>query len=227
MQREASFFASSIGKKIVMAVTGIILVGFVVGHMAGNLQIYMHPHDGVHPLDAYGAFLKTMLHGGGIWLARAVLLGAAGAHIWAAAGLTRMNMAARPVGYREVQHQQSTLASRMMRVSGFIVLAFLIFHLLNLTTGQWHPGGEFEHGKVFQNVVTLFSVPWVSGFYIVAMLALFGHLRHGVWSMLQTLGLSHPRYNGLREKLALGVSILVVGANISFPLAVLFGHVKL
>jgi succinate dehydrogenase / fumarate reductase cytochrome b subunit len=226
MQKEAGFFASSIGKKIVMAVTGIMLVGFVVAHMAGNLQLYMSPHEGVHPLDAYGAFLRTVLHGGGIWIARAGLVAAAALHIWAAVGLTRMNNAARPVGYREVQHKESTWASRWMRISGVIILAFLVFHLLNLTTGQWHPGGGFEHGKVFQNVVSLFSVSWVSGFYILAMVALFGHLRHGIWSMLQTLGLSHPRYNDLRQKLALGLSLVVVGANISFPLAVLFGFVK-
>ncbi len=226
MQREASFFASSIGKKIVMAVSGIMLVGFVVAHMAGNLQLYMRPHDGVHPLDAYGAFLRTVLHGGGIWIARGGLIAAAAAHIWAAVGLTRMNQAARPVGYRETQHRESTFASRMMRVSGVIILAFLVFHLLNLTTGQWHPGGDFEHGAVFRNVVSLFSVWWVSAFYILAMVSLFGHLRHGVWSMLQTLGLSHPRYNAMRQALALGLSVLVVGANISFPLAVIFGFVK-
>ena len=225
--KDAGFFGSSIGKKIVMAATGIILVGFVIGHMAGNLQLYLPAHDGVHPVDEYGRFLRTMLHGGGIWIARATLIAAAALHIWAAVGLTRMNQAARPVGYQKQQAQASTLASRTMRISGVVVLAFLIFHLLNLTTGQWHPGLAFEHGAVFQNVVTLFQVPWVSGFYILAMLCLFGHLRHGIWSMLQTLGLSHPRFNGLRDGFALALALLVVGANISFPVAVLAGFVKL
>lgn len=224
MPKEASFLASSIGKKIVMAVTGIILVGFVVGHMAGNLQLYLPAHGGEHPLDAYGRFLRTMLHGAGIWIARAVLLAAALLHVWAAVTLTKMNMAARPVPYQQTSPQASTLFSRTMRISGFVVLAFLVFHLLHLTLGKV---GPFEHGKVFQNVVQGFQNPAISGFYILAMACLFGHLRHGVWSMLQTLGLSHPRYNGLRDRLALGVALLVVLANISFPLAVLAGFVKL
>ncbi|MBK8726574.1 MAG: succinate dehydrogenase cytochrome b subunit [Holophagaceae bacterium] len=224
MPKEASFLASSIGKKIVMAVTGIMLVGFVVGHMAGNLQLYLPAHGGEHPLDAYGHFLRTMLHGAGIWIARGGLLVAALLHIWAAVTLTKMNMEARPVAYKEVKSQASTLASRSMRVSGFIVLSFLVFHLLHLTLGKI---GPFEEGKVFQNVVQGFQSPVISGFYILAMVCLFGHLRHGVWSMLQTLGLSHPSYNTLRDRLAFGVALLVVGANISFPLAVLAGFVKL
>lgn len=224
MPKEASFLASSIGKKIVMAVTGIMLVGFVVGHMAGNMQLYLPAHGGEHPLDAYGHFLRTMLHGAGIWIARGGLLVAALLHIWAAVTLTKLNMEARPVAYKEVKSQASTLASRSMRVSGFIVLSFLIFHLLHLTLGKI---GPFEEGKVFQNVVQGFQSPVISGFYILAMVCLFGHLRHGVWSMLQTLGLSHPSYNTLRDRLAFGVALLVVGANISFPLAVLAGFVKL
>lgn len=224
MPKEASFLASSIGKKIVMAVTGIMLVGFVVGHMAGNMQLYLPAHGGEHPLDAYGHFLRTMLHGAGIWIARGGLLAAALLHIWAAVTLTKMNMEARPVAYKEVKSQASTLASRSMRVSGFIVLSFLVFHLLHLTLGKI---GPFEEGKVFQNVVQGFQSPVISGFYILAMVCLFGHLRHGVWSMLQTLGLSHPSYNTLRDRLAFGVALLVVGANISFPLAVLAGFVKL
>jgi succinate dehydrogenase / fumarate reductase cytochrome b subunit len=223
MPKEASFLGSSIGKKIVMAVTGIILVGFAVGHMAGNLQLYLPAHGGEHPLDAYGRFLREMLHGAGIWVARGTLLAAALLHVWAAFTLTKINQAARPVGYLETKPQASTLASRTMRVSGVVVMGFIVFHLLHLTLGRI---GPFEHAKVFQNVVQGFEVPWISGFYIVAMLCLFGHLRHGVWSLLQTLGLSHPSYNGLRDRIALGVAGLVVAVNISFPLAVLFKFVK-
>ncbi len=225
MTKEFSFFASSIGKKIVMAVTGILLVGFVVGHMAGNLQLYMHPHEvgGEHPLDAYGRFLKTALHGGGIWIARGGLLLAAILHVWAALGLTRMNQEARPVGYRAEQHQASTLASRWMRISGFILLAFIVFHLMHFTFGRFTP---FEEGKVFHNVVEAFRVPWVSGFYILAMLALGSHLSHGIWSLMQSLGWNHPRYNDLRLKTARALTAAVVLGNISFPLAVLAGFVK-
>lgn len=220
MQREAGFFGSSIGKKVVMAVTGVMLVGFVFAHMAGNMQLYI----GAHALDGYGEMLHTMLHGAGIWIARAALLGAVVLHIWAAVGLTRMNNAARGVGYREVQHQKSTFASRWMRVSGVVLLVFIVFHLLHFTTGTVHP--DFVEGAVYHNVVAGFSVPWVSGFYIVAMLCLAAHLYHGVWSMLQTLGLSHPRYLKARKALAAGVTVLVVGANISFPIAVLTGFVR-
>lgn len=224
MQTGAGFFGSSVGKKIVMAVTGIMLVGFVVVHMIGNLQLYLPAHGPEHPLDAYGRFLRTFLHGGGIWIARAVLLTAVGLHIWAAVGLTLMNWAARPIGYRDQQYTTSTFASRWMRVSGVVVLAFIVFHLLHLTIGVVLPG--FEHGKVFHNVVTGFQVPWVSAFYIIAMLFLATHLHHGVWSMLQTLGLSHPRYNRLRTGLATLLTIVVIGGNISFPIAVLTGFVR-
>lgn len=223
MQQGSGFFASSIGKKVVMAITGIILVGFVVGHMAGNLQLYMHPHGTEHPLDAYGRFLKEMLHGGGIWIARGSLLLAALLHVWAAVGLTRMNQAARPVAYAVTAPQASTLGSRLMRVSGVVVLAFIVFHLMHFTFGKFT---AFEEGKVFQNVVEGFKVPWVSGFYIIAMLALASHLSHGIWSLMQTLGFNHPKYNDLRKKTAWAITFVVVGANISFPLAVLFGFVK-
>ncbi len=224
MQTGAGFFGSSIGKKIVMAVTGIMLVGFVVAHMVGNLQLYLPAHDGEPALDAYGHFLRTFLHGGGIWIARASLLAAVGLHIWAAAGLTRMNLAARPIGYREQQYQASTFGSRFMRWSGGILFIFIIYHLLHLTLGTVHP--VFEHGKVFHNVVAGFQVPWVSAFYIIAMLCLASHLHHGIWSMLQTLGLSHPRYNGLRQGLATVVTAVVVLGNVSFPIAVLTGFVR-
>lgn len=224
MKREASFLNSSIGMKVIMAITGIMLVGFVVGHMAGNLQIYLPAHDGVRPLDDYAVFLRTMLHGGGIWIARGGLIVATALHIWAAVRLTKMNRDARPVAYHAPAYKASTLASRTMRVSGAIIAIFVVFHILHFTVGKFTP---FEEGKVYQNVVTGFQVPWVSGFYILAMLCLASHLRHGIWSLMQTLGFNHPRYNDLRLKLATAITALVVLVNISFPLAVLFGYVKL
>lgn len=222
MKPDATFLGSSIGKKIVMAITGLVLVLFVIAHMVGNLQIFM----GAEALNAYSEFLHHMLHGGGLWIARAVLLACVALHIWAAAGLTRMNAAARPVAYKKVTHQASTAASRYMRVSGFILLFFIVFHLLNLTTGQWHPGGAFVKGEVYRNLVSTFQVGWVSTLYIVAMIALAGHLSHGIWSLMQTLGWNHPRYNALRKQLAWAVTIVVVVANISFPVAVLAGFIR-
>lgn len=222
MKPDATFLGSSIGKKIVMAVTGLVLVLFVLGHMAGNLQIYL----GAEALDGYSVFLHHLLHGGGLWIARAVLLAAAALHIWAAVSLTRQNATARPVAYRQVHHERSTWASRYMRVTGFVVLFFLVFHLLNLTTGQWHPGGAFVKGAVYANLVSTFQVKWVSALYIVAMIALAGHLSHGIWSLMQTLGWNHPRYNALRKQIAWALTLAVVAANISFPVAVLAGFVR-
>lgn len=220
----ARFLQSTIGKKAVMAVTGLVLVGFVLGHMLGNLQLFLPMEGGEHPLDAYGRTLHTMLHGGGLWIARLVLLGSIAAHIWAALTLTQLNQKARPVGYRALEPQASTMASRTMRVSGIVVLVFIVFHLLHFTVGAVHP--SFKEGKVFANVVSGFQVPWVSLFYVVAMFALAPHLRHGVWSIAQSLGLSHPRYDKLRNPVATGITLLIVGANISFPVAVLAGLVR-
>jgi succinate dehydrogenase / fumarate reductase cytochrome b subunit len=216
----ASFFASTIGKKVVMAVTGIVLVGFVVGHMAGNLQLYLGPEA----LNAYGHTLRELLHGTGLWIVRAVLLASVALHIWAATSLTRKSRAARPVGYRKQSWTESTYASRTMRWSGPILLLFILYHLAHLTTGQAHP--QFVEGDVFGNVVVGFRSAPAVFFYVAAMLALGLHLYHGIWSMLQTLGLSHPRYNPWRHALSTLVTLVVVGGNLTFPLAVYFGFVS-
>jgi succinate dehydrogenase / fumarate reductase cytochrome b subunit len=220
MTRDVSFLGSTIGKKVVMALSGIVLFGFVIGHMAGNLQLYL----GAHALNEYSVFLREMLHGTGLWIARAVLITAVGLHIWAATSLTLEDLAARPEGYRTVRHRESTYASRTMVWSGPILLLFIVYHLLHLTFGTVH--GSFIEGDVYHNVVAGFSVWPVSAFYIVAMLALGLHLRHGVWSMLQTLGLSHPRWNGLRAAFANLFALVAVVGNISMPVAVLAGLVK-
>ena len=215
------FWRSSLGLKIVMAVTGLILLGFVVVHMIGNLQVYM----GAEALNAYGVFLRQVGHGGALWAARAVLLVSVVLHIWSAWRLTLMNHAARPVGYREVERRQSTYASRTMRWSGVIVLLFIVYHLMHFTFGLRAVHPDFVPGDVFHNFVVGFQNPLVSAFYILAMLALGLHLYHGAWSFLQTLGLSHPRYNHLRHALATFVTVVVVAGNISFPVAVLTGFV--
>ncbi|MFN7959607.1 MAG: succinate dehydrogenase cytochrome b subunit [Holophagaceae bacterium] len=215
--RGQGFLASSVGRKVVMAATGIVLFGFVTVHMIGNTQAYM----GAESFNAYAKFLHSMLHGGGIWIFRAVLLAAAGLHIWAAVSLTLDNQAARPVGYRAQQSVASTWASRTMRWSGFILAAFIVYHLLHLTTGQAHP--SFDHSNPYANFVNGFKVPAASAFYIVAQLCLGLHMWHGVWSVTQSLGLAHPRYDGLRRGFATGLTLLVVGVNITYPIAVLTG----
>jgi succinate dehydrogenase / fumarate reductase cytochrome b subunit len=214
------FFGSSIGRKVVMAVTGAILFGFVLGHLIGNLQVYLGPEA----MNAYGAMLRQVFHGAGLWIARAVLLASAVLHIWAATSLTLQSRAARPVGYREQKWRESTYASRTMRWSGVIILVFVIYHLLHFTIGSVHP--SFIEGDVYHNFVAGFrSVP-VSLFYVFAMILLGLHLRHGVWSMFQTLGVSHPRYIRMAHVAAWVFAVLVVVGNISFPLAVLAGIVK-
>jgi len=220
MGSSGGFARSSIGRKVIMASTGVILVAFVIGHMIGNLQVYLGPEA----MNHYAVFLRQFLHGSGLWIARLVLLVAVILHIWSAASLTLTSRKARSIGYREQEWKESTYASRTMRWGGVIILLFVIYHLLHFTTGTAHP--DYIHGDVYHNFVTGFrSVP-VSLVYIFAMLALGLHLKHGVWSMFQTLGVSHPRYIGAAQVLAWVVAIVVTAGNISFPLAVLAGVVK-
>ena len=220
MSQAPDFFGSSIGRKVVMAVTGLILFGFVLGHMIGNLQVYLGPEA----LNHYGVLLRSLLHGAGLWVVRLVLLAAVSLHIWSATSLTLESRRARPMGYREQKWKESTYASRTMRWGGVILLLFVIYHLLHFTTGTAHP--SFIEGDIYHNFVTGFQSVPVSLVYIFAMLALGLHLRHGIWSMCQTLGVSHPRYIRIAHAGAWIFAALIVVGNISFPLAVLAGIVR-
>ena len=220
MRRVTTIFGSTLGKKVVMAVTGIVLVAFVIAHMIGNLQVFLGPEA----LNAYSDFLHEFLHGGGLWIVRAALLASVALHIWAATSLTLHNREARPVGYRAQRWVESTYASRTMKWSGPLLLLFIIYHLLHFTTGTVH--SDYIPGDVYHNFVAGFQVVPVSVFYILAMLCLGLHLYHGVWSGLQTLGLNHPRYNHLRHALSTLVTVAVAGGNITFPLAVLSGFIE-
>ncbi|HEV8580146.1 MAG TPA: succinate dehydrogenase cytochrome b subunit [Thermoanaerobaculia bacterium] len=231
-------YRSAVGKKAVMAVTGIILFGFIVMHMIGNLKIYEAGQfqvfrDGAYKpmryLDAYGYFLRhvgeplvpayTLL-----WIFRSVLIVAVVLHIWAAWQVTRMSQVARPRDYVSRPKIHTTYASRTMRWGGVIILLFVIYHLLHFTTGTVHP--DFQEGNVYHNVVTGFSVWYVSLFYIVAQVALGFHLYHGLWSMFQSLGWNHPRFNRWRSGFAHAFAWIITLGNISFPLAVLAGWVR-
>ena len=211
------FLDSSVGKKVVMAVTGIVLFGFVTVHMLGNLTAYM----GRGAMNEYAELLQTLIHGKGIWVFRLVMITAVGLHAWAALALTLANQAARPVGYRAQQLQAATFASRTMRWSGVFLGIFIVYHLLHFTTGTVHP--DFIKGDAYHNFVSGLAVPWTAAFYILAQVCLGFHMWHGVWSLTQTLGWAHPRYNALRRRFAYGMAILVAGVNISFPVAVLTG----
>ncbi len=211
-----AFYRSVIGKKILMAVTGILLVGFLLSHMATNLLVFKDPTA----LDAYAAWLRSF--GPLLWVARLGLLVLALVHVALAIQLTGLARKARPVGYEQLEHRSSTLGARTMRVGGFILLFFTVFHILHFTTGTVHP--DFIPGRVGQNLITGFQLqPAVAAFYIVAMLALGLHLSHGIWSFFQTMGLNHPRWNAARSALAWGLTILIAGGLLVIPVGVLAG----
>ena len=213
---------SSIGLKITMALTGVILSGFVLVHMLGNLQVYQPLHDGVYPIDAYGKLLRV--EPALLWTFRLILLAAVGLHIWAYLILTRKNLTARPQAYQTLKHKESSFASRSMIVTGPLVLLFIIFHILHMTTGTVHP--DFQEGAVYHNLLT--GLGGIVGLiYIVAMIMLGFHLWHGVWSMFQTLGAPADRYHSLGRRFATIFTILVTLGFASVPLAILAGFLKL
>lgn len=220
MSQPASFLGSSIGRKVVMAFTGVILFGFVIGHLVGNLQVYQGPER----LNGYAEMLRH--YGALLWAARLTLLAAVGLHTWAAWSLTRMNRGARAVGYGEWKPQSSTYASRTMRWSGVILLLFVVYHLLHFAFGARFVHPQFVPGDVYHNLVTGFQNPLVSFFYIVSMLALGLHLYHGVWSVLQTVGVSHPVLDRARYGLAAAITAVIVLGNVSMPVAVMAGLVR-
>ena len=218
-------YRSSIGKKVVMALTGFVLVGFVIAHMVGNLKAFQGPEK----LNAYGVFLRDV--GGPIfgheqllWIVRLVLLASVVLHIVAAVQLAHGELAARPVRYAYHKKVQATYASRTMRWGGMIILLFVIYHLLHFTVGAAHP--SFRSGDIYHNLVSGFQVWYVSAFYIAAMIALGLHLYHGVWSMFHTLGLNNRTYNRLLRGTAGVVAGAVALGNISIPVAVLVGWIK-
>jgi len=214
------FWQTTVGKKAIMAVTGFALFGFVVGHLLGNLQIFEPPEK----INHYAAFLRSVPNL--LWTARITLLISVILHIWSSWQLWLLQRAARPIGYVKKANIHSTYASRTMQWSGPIILAFVIFHLLHLTFGTVHPGGPFDQHNVYNNVVTGFQVWPVSLFYIIAMIMLCYHLYHGLWSMFQSLGFSHPVYTPWLQRFAKLFAIMIAAGNISIPVAVLVGFIK-
>lgn len=225
MAREFSLWGSTVGKKIAMAVSGVILIGFVVGHMIGNLKVY----QGAEAFNHYAEGLRTFgdpFFGPMqvLWIVRIVLLAALLVHITAAAQLVMRKRAARAVGYTKYDNDLVfSFASRTMIWGGVIILFFVIYHIMHLTVGSAHP--DFVHGDAYHNFVIGFSSVPVSLAYIAAMIPLGFHMYHGFWSMLQSLGVNNPRYNHVRRPIAAALAILVVVGNISFPVAVLAGIV--
>jgi succinate dehydrogenase / fumarate reductase cytochrome b subunit len=201
-----------------MAVTGVILSVFVLGHMAGNLQVF----QGQEAIDDYAKFLRR--EPPILWTVRLVLLASVLLHIWAYLVLTRQNQKARPEGYRETAYKETSYASASMRLTGPVLLAFIIYHILHMTTGTVHP--DFREGAVYHNLVEAFSSVPVVIIYVVAMVMLAFHLWHGVWSLFQTLGFSQPRRRSFGRWFATIFTILVVLGFTAVPLAIFAGAVK-
>jgi succinate dehydrogenase / fumarate reductase cytochrome b subunit len=222
INRAVRFYEAPIGKKAVMAITGVMLVGYVFAHLLGNLQIYSSDAE---QINRYAGFLHNPANAAALWAARSVLLVAVALHIVAATQLWLQNRAARPIGYVKKADLPASYAARTMIWSGPIVGAFVIFHVLHLTAGKVLELRELGPNMpdVRYNVITGFSNPWISGFYILAMILLCLHLYHGMWSMFQSLGLSHPRYTPIVKKAAAVLAIAVAVGNCSIPIAVLTG----
>jgi succinate dehydrogenase / fumarate reductase cytochrome b subunit len=216
---------STVGKKIAMAISGVILVLWIIGHMLGNLKAFLGPEA----INQYAEGLRTVgepffPRGTLLWGVRAVLIAAVLVHIVSATQLTLLSRAARPVGYKKPPHLEMSYASRTMRWGGVIILLYVIYHLLHMTFGSVHP--DYRPGDVYHNLVIGFQAWPVVLAYAVATVMLMFHLYHGIWSALQTLGASHPRYEKLRRGGSGAIAIILLAGFMSVPLAVLAGVLR-
>lgn len=225
-----SCLSSTVGKKMAMAVTGLILYGFVVMHMIGNLKVFMgvNAETGHYKIDEYAEFLRAMGHElfghtTVLWITRVVLLVAVLIHVTLALQLNAANKRARPVGYKKFEPKAGSVASRTMLFSGLFLLAFIVYHILHFTTGTLHMHG-FQHGAVHANMSSAFAVTWVAGIYFIAVALLGFHLYHGVWSLFQTLGIHTPERSKPIKALAalsgLGLFLGFASVPVSFYLGI-------
>lgn len=224
-------YSTAVGKKYVMAISGIAMMGFVLFHMLGNLKMYF----GAEALDHYAEFLQMLLYpilpkNAMLWILRGGLLSMLLLHLHAAWSLTQLNRHARPVKYQGARdYQVAKFASRTMRWTGIIVLAYLAWHLLDFTAGTVNAvgtDGSFVRGEVYNNVVRSLDRPVVAAFYVLANILLGIHLFHGAWSIFQSLGWNNPRFNNWRRGFATAFATIIVVGNVSFPIAVIAGIVQ-
>lgn len=216
MQRVLAFWQSTLGKKVVMGATGLIMIGFIILHMLGNLQAFQGPEK----LNGYGALLHGPLHEV-LLLLRVVLLVSLVLHVVAAVQLTLLDRAARPVSYARKVPQAATPASRTLRIGGVLLLFFIVFHLMHFTTGQVHP--DFIDGDPYHNLVTGLSRPLVAAFYLISMVGIGLHVYHGAWSSFRSLGAARPSPHPLHRPVARALAMLVwLGFSI-IPVAVMLG----
>ena len=225
MNRVVSLYRSSVGKKILMALSGAFLFGFVVLHMLGNLKVFA----GEESFDAYAEFIRAVgypaiPHSGVLWALRIALLIAVSVHIVAALQTWSQSRSARTQGYRKLDDLSFSYASRTMRWGGVIIGLFIVYHLLHFTTGQAHP--DFIPGGAYHNFVVGFQSPLVLGFYLIAQAALCLHLYHGLWSAMQTLGVNHPRYNAMRRPAALALALGIFAGFVIPPVLVFAGFIS-
>jgi succinate dehydrogenase / fumarate reductase, cytochrome b subunit len=225
MSRVVGFYQTSVGKKIVMAISGLILWGFVIGHMLGNLKVYMGPEAFNHYAEGLRTFGQPFFGRGQVlWLVRIILLAAVALHIIAAAQLVLASKRARKTGYKRFDSLAFSFASRTMAWGGVTILAFVIYHLMHFTFGNVHP--DFVPGDAYHNFVTGFQRVPVSLAYMAAMIPLGFHMYHGLWSTFQTLGANNPAYNRWRRPLALTIALIVILMNLSFPVSVMSGGLR-
>ncbi|KQX50609.1 MULTISPECIES: succinate dehydrogenase cytochrome b subunit [unclassified Streptomyces] len=208
-----------------MAVSGLIMLGYLVAHVAGNLKVFFGPEE----FNAYGHWLRVMgapvlHHAWALWIVRIVLLAAVVGHAVSAYQLSRRDVRARPTAYVH-RRKGASYATRTMRWGGIILALFIVWHVLDLTTGTVHPGG-FEEGKPYQNVVDTFSTWYGNVIYIVAMLAVGLHVRHGFWSAAQTLGVGNARRERLLRATANTLALVLTAGFVSVPVAVMTGVVS-
>jgi succinate dehydrogenase / fumarate reductase cytochrome b subunit len=226
MRRVISLYRTSVGKKFYMAVSGVILIGFLVAHMIGNLKVFMGPEEFNH----YAEFLREVgypliPHMAGLWIFRVVLLGCVALHMLSALQVYLQSRTARGGKYGREEVLAFSYASRTMRWGGIIIITFVVYHLLHFTVGTAHP--EFIHGDAFRNVVIGFQNPWVAGFYTLALVMVAFHLYHGLWSAFQTVGANHPKYNPYRRPLALALALLLFVGFMTVPVSVMTGFLTI
>ena len=212
-----AFWGSTIGKKVVMGTTGLIMAAYLVTHVLANLLAFAGPEK----VNQYAYVLHEQVQYIVLWPARLVLLAAVVLHVIAAVQLTRISRAARPVPYGQRDPQVSTFASRTMRVGGVLLFAFIVYHILHFTVGSVHP--DFRHLQPYHNVATAFRDPIIAGVYILAMVLIGLHLYHGTWSAFRTLGVAKPSSNPLRRPVALVLSVGIAGGFILVVLGALVG----
>ncbi|HEX5406582.1 MAG TPA: succinate dehydrogenase cytochrome b subunit [Pseudonocardiaceae bacterium] len=219
-----SLWGTTIGKKAVMAVTGLIMVAFLLLHMLGNLKIFFGAVD----FDHYAAWLRTIgepvLHNAWyLWIQRVVLLVALVSHVTAAAQLSRRDRRARPVRYTHGQRPRATFATRTMRYGGVLLALFIVWHLLDLTVGVVNPG--FDPNSPYHNVVQDFQVWWINLIYIVAVVVLGIHINHGFWSATQTLGVNRGRDHAIRV-IGSALAVVITLGFVLVPVGVMSGLVR-